>query len=61
MVWQQDNDPKHTAHIVKARFEELELDVLYWPSNSPDLNPIENVWAILKKKFMIDNPKIRLN
>ena len=32
MVWQQDNDPKHTAKIVKQRFKELNMDILMWPA-----------------------------
>ena len=50
-IYQQDNDPKHTSKVVKEYLELNKVELLEWPSKSPDLNPIEHIWAYMKKKI----------
>jgi len=50
-VFQQDLAPCHTSKVCKAFFEKKKLVVLDWAGNLPDVNPIENLWSIMKLRL----------
>ena len=56
-ILQQDNAPVHSAKCVKTWLcAENYLLLEKWPGSSPDLNPIENCWVVLKKEVAKQNP-----
>ena len=50
-IFMQDNAPCHMARSVSEVLTACGVEVLPWPGNSPDLNPIENVWANIKLRI----------
>ncbi len=55
-IFQQDLAPAHTAKGTKSWFNDHGVTVLDCPTNKPDLNPIENLWGIVKKKMRVTRP-----
>ena len=55
LEFQQDNARPHTAtktrKFLKALVSKHGLTIMNWPANSPDLSPIENLWAHLKHEL----------
>ncbi len=56
-IFQQDLAPAHTAKSTKSWLNDHGVGVLDWPANSPDLNPIDNLWGIVKRKMRNKRPK----
>lgn len=53
-----DGAPSHKGREVTRFLDDHGIEVLPWPGNSPAMNPIDNLWAILKsqtKKKTITN------
>ena len=55
--FQHDGAPCHQTKAVKKWLGEAGIEILGpWSGNSPDLNPIENCWVLLKQKVAAHNP-----
>ena len=44
LEFQQDNDPKHISRFVKSWLTAYSIQMVGWPAQYPDLDPIENLW-----------------
>lgn len=53
-TFMQDGAPCHTARSVKTFLKNEDIPLLPWPGNSPDMNPIENVWKLVKREVAKD-------
>jgi len=55
-IFQQDNTPCHSSIETKKFFKKNKIETVKWPSKSPDLNPIENVWSWMVKDIYFGKP-----
>ena len=53
-----DNTPPHTAKTTQRAFEQASILLLPWPPSSPDLNPIKNIWGMIKDRINARQPRL---
>jgi transposase len=56
-VFQQDNAPCHVSIRARRHFAGKRISLLDWPPSSPDINPIENLWSIVKRRMEVAQPR----
>ena len=56
-IFQQDNATIHTLRSTRQWLRDNEVTVLDWPAKSPDANPIENLWHVLKVRANEKHPE----
>ena len=57
-ILMEDGAPVHRSKFPKEWRERNNVEKLDWPAQSPDLNPIENVWMVMKDRLQKNNPPI---
>lgn len=57
-IFEYDNHPKHTSFLLKNYLLKTKVNVMEWPAQSPDLDPIENIWSEFKKNSHVTRPSI---
>ena len=55
-IFMQDGAPCHRPKVATDFLKKNKISVLEWPGNSPDLNPIDNLWTIMKDKVADKQP-----
>ncbi len=55
-IIQMDDDPKHTAKATQEFLKVKKWNILQWPSQCPDFNPIEHAFHLLKTKLKAERP-----
>ena len=60
-ILQQDNDSKYTAKKTNKLFEDSHIKLLGWLAQNQDLNPIENLWSVLKLKVSLEKRKNKID